>query len=512
MPGHMEFELGFSAGGKSASKRQGATMRILMMGDFSGRANRCVCEFGDALATRPTPAVDVDNFDDLMARYRPMLRFPLGEAEQVLEISELEDFHPDRLYQRLELFQSLRALRKRLANPGTFRQAAAELGQDSPRPKEPVSEESAGAAAAPAELESDGSMFQRLLGKGPSEPEPATQTGSGGIDKFIRDIVAPYVVHQDTGQQDAYLASVDDVISSQMRSLLHQQDFQALESAWRSVDRLVSGLETGEELKLYLLDVSRDELAADVKTAGKNLENSGLYRLLVEQGPRMLGGESWSLLVGDYRFGPTLEETGLLAALGAIASHAGGPFLAEALPELLGCSSLPDCPSPDNWQEPEWEAGQQWQALRESRIAPWIGLAVPRLLQRLPYGQKSDEIDSFQFEEIGGDPKREHEAFLWGNPAYGCAMLIGMAYLQRGWDMEPGDLLDIEDLPAFTFMDDEEKHLMPCAETLLSERTGEAIIDRGLMPLLSYRNRNAVRVLRFQSIASPAKALAGPWS
>ncbi|MEJ1356160.1 MAG: type VI secretion system contractile sheath large subunit, partial [Candidatus Sedimenticola sp. (ex Thyasira tokunagai)] len=124
---------------------------------------------------------------------------------------------------------------------------------------------------------------------------------------------------------------------------------------------------------------------------------------------------------------------------------------------------------------------------------------------------QGDEIDSFRFEEIAGSSSPDHDSLLWGSPAYACAMLLGTAFQERGWAMEPGDLQDIEDLPAYTYDDDGERRLMPCAETLLSERTGEAILAQGLMPLLSYRNRNTVRVLRFQSIASPGAALSGPW-
>jgi len=77
--------------------------------------------------------------------------------------------------------------------------------------------------------------------------------------------------------------------------------------------------------------------------------------------------------------------------------------------------------------------------------------------------------------------------------------------------MEPGDELEVEDLPAHSYDDDGEKRLQPCAETTLVDRAAEAILEAGLMPLLSYKNRNAMRVMRFQSIAKPAQALSGPW-
>jgi type VI secretion system protein ImpC len=78
--------------------------------------------------------------------------------------------------------------------------------------------------------------------------------------------------------------------------------------------------------------------------------------------------------------------------------------------------------------------------------------------------------------------------------------------------MEPGDELEVEDLPAYTYDEAGEKRLQPCAELSLADRSAEALLDAGLMPLLGYKNRNAVRLMRFQSIARPAQALAGPWT
>jgi type VI secretion system protein ImpC len=295
-----------------------------------------------------------------------------------------------------------------------------------------------------------------------------------------------------------------------MRDLLHQPDFQALESIWWSAHRLITRLETDENLQVYLLDISKQELATDIIAAGENLQNTGLYRLLVEQSAERMGGESWSVLAADYSFTAGVEDTKLLAALGAIASQAGGPILAAADSTLLGCESLAKNPSPEQWHKLGPQALHRWQELRASSVAPWIGLALPRVLQRLPYGAQGEEIDRFQFEEqpvaLG-----EHESYLWGSAAFACALLLGEAFQQQGWSIQPGDRLEIDDLPAFTYQVDEGRELLPGAEVLLSERAGEGILQRGLMPLLSYRNRNSVRLLRMQSIADPLTALAGPW-
>lgn len=143
-------------------------------------------------------------------------------------------------------------------------------------------------------------------------------------------------------------------------------------------------------------------------------------------------------------------------------------------------------------------------------MATWLGLALPRLLMRLPYGRETEELECFDFEEM--TPAQGHEAFLWGNPAFYCALLLARSFSASGWAMQPGDELQIEDLPAYTFQENGESRLQPCAEVCLSENTMVKILDQGLMPFISHRSLNIVRLARFQSLADSAQALAGPWS
>ena len=74
--------------------------------------------------------VDRDNLDDVLAHFHPALRLegvhPDGSAVEI-EFAELDDFHPDRLYERLPLFDTLRETHDRLESPETFAAAAAEV-------------------------------------------------------------------------------------------------------------------------------------------------------------------------------------------------------------------------------------------------------------------------------------------------------------------------------------------------------------------------------------------------
>lgn len=447
MPGRMQFTL--EAGRPASAARRGrGPMRLLVVGDFSGRpaAER------RPLADRPTHRVDVDNLDAVIARLAPRLETAAG----TVDFTQLDDFHPDALYQRLQLFDVLRQER---ARPPA--QAADLLGS--------LLGQTSTSAAAPA----------------------ASAAPSTGIEALLQRVVAPHIVPDTRAETQAYLRAVDSAIAEQMRSLLHEPAFQALEAAWRGVQWLIGSLELDEDLQLHLFDVARDELLADVVACQGRLAESGLHRALADRWRGVPGGEPWHLLAGLYRFGPSDTDIGLLAALGLVASQAGGPWIAEGDRALAGTA---DDPMLDGWR-----------ALRGSEAAPWIGLAAPRVLLRLPYGKAHDPVVSFAFEEIDGIPPHEH--FLWGNPSLAVALLVGRAFTLKGWEFEPGDEREIGDLPAYTFTQDGERELQACAEQYLGEEGGHALLQAGLMPVLSHRHRNAVTVMRMQSVAEPARGL-----
>jgi type VI secretion system protein ImpC len=62
------------------------------------------------------------------------------------------------------------------------------------------------------------------------------------------------------------------------------------------------------------------------------------------------------------------------------------------------------------------------------------------------------------------------------------------------------------------FKHDGESQVKPCAEVLLTDEVAEMLLDGGFMPLLSMKNGDRVRVMRFQSVADPVAPLAGRWA
>lgn len=434
MPGRMEFTLGLDdRGTRPAPRRDGAPRRLLVMGDFSARpaAER------RPLAERPTLRVDIDSLDAAIARLAPHLVLEQG----TLGFEQLDDFHPDSLYARLELFHALREARAKPPRAGA-------------------------------------DLLGSLLG-GSAAPAAAAPPPASGLDALVQRIVAPHIVPDTQAADRAYVAAVDSAIAEQMRSLLHDPAFQALEGAWRGVQWLIANLELDETLELHVFDVARDELLADIVGAGGQLAKTGLYRALADRWRNVPGGQGWTLIAGLYTFGGGDADVGLLAALGLIASQAGGPFVAAS------DGSVAATP------------GEGWQALRQSEAAPWLGLAAPRLLLRLPYGAKTDPVTAFGFEEITGTPDPAH--LLWGAGSLAVALLAG-----RG-----GDARQIDDLPAYHHLADGERELMPCAERFLGEEAGHRLAAAGLIPLASHKHRNAVTVMRVQAIAEPPRPLPG---
>ena len=458
-----------------------APMRLLLTGDFSG----CPSASRPPLAERPTLRVDLDNLDTVVRRLAPALTLPEFGS---VSFETIDDFHPDRLLERLSVFRPLLDMRQRLLDPALFPQAAAELRQAALVPVPQASD---------AEAPAGDDLLARLLGGRPAAAGRAAAPAAG-IDAFVSQVVAPHIVHGATVHQATCVASVDAALAGLLRALLHAPAFQALESAWRGVHWLVGRLELDESLQLHLFDVTRDELLADIVAAEGHIERTGTYRVLVDRWRNQPGGEGWSALVGLLRFGASDTDIGLLAALGIVASQAGGPWLADGDPTLAGG---------------EESALDGWRTLRGSEVAPWIGLMAPRLLLRMPYGALSDPIMSFPFEELENAPVPVHAHYLWGSAALGGTVLLGQAFTARGWEFEPGDEREIGDLPSCTRISaDGLQELVPCAERWLGDQEAQAWLASGLMPMLSDRRRNAATVMRFQSIAEPSSPLRGPWT
>jgi type VI secretion system protein ImpC len=250
---------------------------------------------------------------------------------------------------------------------------------------------------------------------------------------------------------------------------------------------------------LQLLDVTRGELQQENAADGL----AAIERLLSNEEAEEAAG---TVIVAAFTFGPDEKDVALLERLGRIAGQLGGCVLGAGDPALVGCRSFGEGQDSVTWQTLDGEAALRWRRLRQSESATRIGLAMPQILLRLPYGKRTDPVDVFDFEELSAS--RAHETYLWGNPAFACARLVASSFAEHGATMEPGDHLELDDLPAAVYEDDEGPKLKPCAEAALGETAAQRILAVGVMPLLASSRRNAVRIMRWQAIADPPAPLA----
>ncbi len=364
----------------------------------------------------------------------------------VIRLRELDDFLPDTLFSRIARFATLKD------------------ASDADAKRRTTSRPAAG-------------LLDRILDGAPQEEAPVVEAAPDGPTEL-------------------------------MRTILGSSAFRELEAAWRGVDFLLRRLDVDGPLTLHLVDLSPEELRTDL-LAGDDLSKTGLHRLLVEKTVGTPGAHPWAAFVVLGSFGPSPSDAEALGRLAKIAAQAGTAVLAGADPGLVGCASLAETPDPDDWAEPTGPGAEAWAALRRLPEAKYVGLALPRILLRLPYGKETNAVEAFDFEELSSPPS--HEEYLWRSPALALTLLLVEAFLEDGWSLRPGSAQEISGLPFALVTEDGEKHAVPCAETLFTVRAAEAVTAKSLMPIVTMKGTDTVRLAIFQSIAEPYAALKGLW-
>lgn len=490
--GDISFELVSSLKDARGEILPGTPFRILVMGDFSGRASRGIAEEIRARKARP---IDRDIVDEVLGVMKVRVRLQSAGSSLTMAFSCLDDFHPDHLFGRIGVFRALKDVRSRLQDPRTFKAALTVLqgltgevgtGGSDARQHDMVPPPG-------------GSLLDQIVGD--------TSGKTGGVlpdmDTFLAAVVRPHLVARDDPEQARLTAVLDRTISDLMAEVMHHPSFQALEASWRGVQFLCSRVETDEALQIFLLDISAEELAADL-AAHEDLSRTGAYRLLVDE----VRDNPWTVLIGDYTYG--FGDASTLGRMAKVAQAAGAPFIARAEPCLVGCQALDGSPDPAAWRTfPDRETLTAWDGLRRLREAAYLGLVMPRFLLRLPFGSETDACETFAFEEMPSGSVHGH--YLWGNPAFACAYLLARSYTLSGWDMRPGSVQDVDSLPLHVYQAQGSSLLKPCAEVVFSEAAADAVMDAGIMPLATVRDTDTARLVRFQSLAEPATALAGRW-
>lgn len=306
---------------------------------------------------------------------------------------------------------------------------------------------------------------------------------------------------------EAMIAAIDEKLSNQINEIMHNEEFQQMESAWRGLNHLVYNTESDETLKIRVLPTTKKELTRTLrKFKGVAWDQSPIFKKLYEEEYGQLGGEPYGVLIGDFYFDHSPVDVELLGNISKVAAAAHAPFVAAASPRLLHM---------DDWQEignprdiaklfltPEHAA---WNALRESEDSRYVALTMPRFLGRMPYGVNTNPVDEFDFEEQtdAGDTKR----YLWCNAAYAMGVNITRSFKLHGWlsrirGVESGGM--VEDLPIHVFPSDDGGMDFKCpTETAISDRREAELSKAGLLPLLHRKNTEYGVFIGAQTLNKP---------
>lgn len=459
MSGRLDFEYGFNAhSAQPIDARQ--PMRVYFLGDFSAaKVDQ------ENAPNHKVLRIDIDNFDQVMTSLNPSIYLPSGHQ---LTFNELEDFHPDNLI-NTSVFKNLRRLKRELSNPNTAEQAANEVMTQFQldAQKSAQGADSKAAAEAP-DCDNNDAMFERLLGQKQSAPiAPAAAGGiqsTGNLDLFLAQLLKPHIVNDTKPEHQSLLAIIDQALVALMNSILHSKQFQAIESAWRGVRDVIFSEEYDEQEQFfYLIDADRNAL-------NKAIAGDTVLLSKISQHIKDTDVSAYDVLVANYPFSASHEDITALNYLASLGEALKCYFVSGADDSLVN--------SPDE---------SLWHEFRQTPQAAHLALTYPRVLMRIPYGKKHDEVESFVFEEFGSS--HQHDALLWGNSAFAAARLLIRQYHSQGaWDPH------ITELPAFVYGVDNEKKLHPCAEYLLSDQQLTQIRNQGVSPFASFRNKNCIRL------------------
>lgn len=504
-----EFESKVSLEEKSAAVIEEQPFHILLLGDWCGDGGESV------LSRRRSVVIDRDDFDDVMRKLNVRLDLDLQNDGNLLSLnfSGLEDFHPDGIFRQVSLFSELREIRQRLLNPDSFNQAARKVSSwfnlSEPERSEKTEEKKDNTQETSSA--DSGNLLDQILSKPEEDLSVSAQTTeSKELNELLRKLVKPHLVRIDESEQTRLLAAVDDATSNLMRLILHNKRFQSLEAAWRSLYFLLGKVETGVNLKIFLLNASKSELLSNLKSVS-DLTDSFLYQCLIrETSAETLGGESWAVIGGNYTFSLNVDDIAALIRVAKLANTAKAPFISHIKSEMSQVSSLATNPIIEEWNiSVESNENKLWTTLRSVPESSYLGLALPRFLIRLPYGEDTEPLESFAFEEFTDSPN--HEDYLWANPCFACILLLGQSFHRYGWQIERF-YQDIDGLPAYFYREDNETFTKPCAEVLMTLDACSDILNQGLMPLLSFKDSDKIRLPRFQSVALPITSLQGKWN
>lgn len=293
------------------------------------------------------------------------------------------------------------------------------------------------------------------------------------------------------------IKQIDDIMSKQLAAVMRSEKFQKLEGSWRGLSHLVMNSETGAQLKIRLMNLSKKELFRDLDKAVE-FDQSQIFKKIYESEFGTAGGEPYSALIGDYEFSSHPDDIDLLSNMSNVSAAGFCPFISAAGANMFGFESYEELSKPRDLEKIfESQEYIKWRSFRDSEDSRFVTLVMPRVLARLPYGSATKPIDTFNFEEAalddsGRHTKKDHDEYCWMNAAYAMGTTLTKAYAENGWctairGAENGG--KIEGLPSHVFVSDDGDMDQKCpTEIGITDRREAELSKMGFLPLCHYKN------------------------
>lgn len=354
------------------------------------------------------------------------------------------------------------------------------------------------------------SDFEKLLQQ---EFKPKSEEATVAVQRAVKTLVeqalenTALISSNSVKTIEGMIAELDKKISKQVNEIIHHDDFQKLESAWRGLSYLVNNTATSESLKIRVMNVSKKDLAKVLKKyKGTAWDQSPLFKKIYEDEYGTAGGEPYGMLIGDYYFNHSAPDIEMLKGISQIAAASHAPFISSADPSIMNLDNWQDLSNPRDltkiFTTPEYAA---WRSFRESEDSRYVALTLPRVLSRVPYGATTNPVESFDFtEDVGAGAS---DKYNWMNAAYAMGVNVNRSFADYGWcarirGVESGGA--VEGLPTHTFPTDDGGVAMKCpTEIAITDRREAELSKNGFLPLCYWKNTDYAVFLGGQTVNKP---------
>ncbi|GDH49234.1 type VI secretion system protein ImpC [Escherichia coli] len=287
--------------------------------------------------------------------------------------------------------------------------------------------------------------------------------------------------------------------------MLHHPEFQKVESLWRGVKSLVDKTDFRRNVKIELLDLSKDDLRQDFEDAPEIIQ-SGLYLQTYVAEYDTPGGEPIAALISAWEFDASAQDVALLKNISRVAASAHMPFIGSVGPAFFRKDTMEEVAAiKDIGNHFERAEYIKWNAFRETDDARYIGLVMPRVLGRLPYGPDTVPVRSFNYvEEVKGP---DHHKYLWTNASFAFAANMVRSFVTNGWCVQirgPQAGGAVQDLPIHLYDLGTGNQVKIPSEVMIPETREFEFANLGFIPLSYYKNRDYACFFSANSTQKPA--------